>query len=180
MTRLFVAITPPDEFAEHLTPLQGGLAGAAWRPPEAFHLTLRFVGEADRRLADDIAAALSGVSAPAFDLALAGCGSFGSKRPRAVWAGAERNASLLLLQSKVDMAVQRAGVAPEGRKYTPHVTLAYLDHAQRDEVAAYVAARAAFRSPSFSVCEFHLMSSTPGSEGAAYEVEASFPLERAR
>ncbi|MEL7030563.1 MAG: RNA 2',3'-cyclic phosphodiesterase [Pseudomonadota bacterium] len=178
MPRLFVALALPDEIGDSLLDLQSGLDGAKWRPFENFHLTLRFIGDVDRHQAEDIASLLDGVDAPAFSLSLSGCGSFGDRRPRAVWAGAEANPALAHLQSKVESAVVRAGRPPETRKFTPHVTLAYLQGARRDDVAAYVAAHGLFRTGPFEVAEFHLMSSRTGGAASVYETEASFPLLR--
>ena len=45
--------------------------------------------------------------------------------------------------------MQRIGLEPEGRKYTPHVTLARLRDSSSREVADYLAARGLFRSLPF-------------------------------
>ena len=91
MIRLFVALTIPDLQADALMMLETGMRGARWRPRDNYHLTLKFIGEVDYSLADDIHSALSALHAPAFDLALSGCGQFGDRKPRALWAEARRS-----------------------------------------------------------------------------------------
>jgi 2'-5' RNA ligase len=72
--------------------------------------------------------------------------------------------------------MQRIGLEPEGRKYTPHVTLARLRDAAPRQVADYLAARGFFRTPSFRVERFVLFSSRASTGGGPYIVEASYPL----
>ena len=63
MLRLFAALPIRSDIAEHLTPLQKGVAGASWRPQVNFHITLRFFGDVDRNLAYDLDAALADIRA---------------------------------------------------------------------------------------------------------------------
>ena len=72
MPRLFVALSLPEIVADALTVLQSGVDGARWRPVENFHLTLAFIGEADRHGFDDAVDALSFIEAPSFELRLQG------------------------------------------------------------------------------------------------------------
>jgi len=112
--RLFVGLSPPEETADALASLMGGLPGARWRPVETLHLTLAFLGETDRRGFEDVAAALSFVSAPSFTLRFTEFGVFGAEgRPRALWAGVARDPALDLLQGRVVQAAKSAGVPPD-------------------------------------------------------------------
>ncbi len=176
MARLFVALSIPDALRDALSTLQNGVDGARWRPPENFHITLAFIGEADRRQFNDALDALSQVEAPAFEAALAGTGSFGERKPRALWAGVKNEAGLAHLQSKVDTALRRAGFDLDARKFTPHVTLAYLKGARRDDVSRYCAVNEPFSAAPFCVREFHLFSSRLGARTSHYEIEASYSL----
>ena len=45
MIRLFAALAVPEDIGEGLARRQQGLPGARWRPLEALHITLRFMGE---------------------------------------------------------------------------------------------------------------------------------------
>jgi 2'-5' RNA ligase len=80
------------------------------------------------------------------------------------------------LQAEQERLMQRAGLEPEGRKYTPHVTLARLRNASSFDVAEYLSSRAAFRSQPFTVSRFVLFSSRASVGGGPYVVEAAYPL----
>ena len=72
--------------------------------------------------------------------------------------------------------MKRIGLEPEGRKYTPHVTLARLRESSSRQVADYLAARGFFRTSAFKVSRFVLFSSRDSVGGGPYVVEASYPL----
>lgn len=177
MIRLFVAIPLPGEVRVQLSLLQSGLKGARWVKPENIHLTLRFIGEAPMDEADDIGAALSGIQAPAFTLALDGIGSFKwGDRPNALWAGVEKSEPLAHLQAKVESALVRTGLPPGERKFAPHATLARLKHAKPPRVEAWIIDHVAFHTAPFAVDRFTLFSSFLSSSGAIYTPEAEYVL----
>ena len=176
MPRLFTAIEIPPEVGGALAMLRGGLPGARWIDPENYHLTLRFIGDIDDQLARDIAFMLGDVERPAFELRLEGLVSFGGRKPRAVVAPAAANAELVELQAEHERLLQRVGLAPEGRKFVPHVTLARLRDSSQRHVADYLGAFGPFRSPAFAVTRFVLYSSRASVGGGPYVVEAGYPL----
>jgi 2'-5' RNA ligase len=177
MHRLFVALSLPDDVVDALAGLQTGIRGARWLPDGNFHLTLSFIGEVNRHGLDEIASALGGVSAPAFELRLKGCGFFGDRKPRALWVGAEPNPALAHVQSKVGVALRRAGFTDEKRKFSPHVTLAYLNGAAPGAAAEFCARNGLFSAGPFPVGDFHLYESHLGSEAAHYEIVESYFLQ---
>ena len=178
MLRLFVAIALPETIRSRLALICGGVPGARWLSPETMHLTIRFIGEVQESRLGDIDLALSGVSAPGFELTLDGIGSFGnSGRPRVLWTGVARNPALDHLHGKIESALVRAGLPPEGRKFTPHVTLARLRDAKRSRVGEFVAAHNPFQAGPIPVSEFTLFSSFLSQSGAIHTPEAVYPLE---
>ncbi len=84
--------------------------------------------------------------------------------------------TLMELQAEHERLMQRVGLEPEGRKYTPHVSLARLRESSSRQVADYLALRAPFRSPPFKVSRFVLFSSRASVGGGPYVVEAAYPL----
>jgi 2'-5' RNA ligase len=175
MPRLFTAIEIPADIRQSLALLRGGVPGARWIDPENYHLTLRFIGDIDDAMARDVASILAGVARMSFDLHVDGLSAFGSHKPRAVVATAAPMRQLLELQAEHERLMQRAGLAPEGRKYTPHVTLARLRNTSSRQVAEYLAHRS-YRSMPFRVTNFVLYSSRASVGGGPYIVEASYPL----
>jgi len=177
MPRLFTAIEIPADVAQMLTFLRGGLPGARWIDQENYHITLRFIGDVDLRVAHDLASMLDRVSRPAFELRLDGVSSFGGRKPRAVFANVAPSQALMDLQAEHERLMQRVGLPPEGRKYTPHVTLARLRDSSSRQVADYLSDRGSFRSAPFRVERFVLYSSRDSVGGGPYVVEADYPLE---
>lgn len=176
MIRLFVGVEIPPDIADSLAMLRGGLPGARWIDRENYHLTLRFIGDIDDALAREVAFILNNVRRSAFDLRLDGLSSFGGRRPRAVFAAAEPSPALMELQAELERLLQRVGLEPESRKFTPHVTLARLRDSSSRQVADYLATRGYYRSREFSVGRFVLFSSRASVGGGPYLVEAAYPL----
>jgi RNA 2',3'-cyclic 3'-phosphodiesterase len=179
MPRLFTAIEIARDSALSLSLLRGGLPGARWIDPENFHLTLRFLGDIDARTADEAVAALDRIQRPAFRIALRGLGAFGSKKPHSIYAGITPSPELDALQGDVDRALRRVGLAPDVRKFVPHVTLARLRNAKAEEVAHYLSMRGGFATQPFTVTRFCLFSSRDSVGGGPYLMEEAFELAEA-
>lgn len=179
--RLFVALAMPEDVADRLAALMGGLDGARWVDPDDLHLTLRFAGEVDGGTAEDLAAALATLQAPAFALRLAGFGHFGSgRRLRALWAAVEPNPALALLQGRVEQAARSAGLAAEPRKFVPHVTLARFAGGAvgEEELTRWMTLNSPFAAGPFAVREAVLFESFPGRDGPHYEPRLAVALQR--
>ena len=176
MPRLFTAIEIPRHIGDSLAMMRGGLPGARWIDAENYHLTLRFIGDIDDALANDIAGLLGRVRRRTFEIRLDGLTSFGGHKPRAVVAAATPAAPLIELQAEHERLLQRLGLEPEGRKYTPHVTLARLRETSSRQVADYLSARGHYRSAAFEVSRFVLFSSRAAVGGGPYVVEEAYPL----
>ena len=177
MMRLFVALKLPDSVAESLVLLQGGVPGARWSTRQQLHLTLRFIGEVDGRDAAAIDDALATIRNPRFTLELKGVGEFGGRNPRALWVGVRDDAPVVHLQRKVESAVQRVGLSPEERKFSPHVTLARLKGSPRERIITFLSTYALYASAPFEVGSFILYSSTLTPNGSLYRPEREYPLE---
>jgi 2'-5' RNA ligase len=178
--RLFIAVPIPDEIVDRLLTLEMDTPGASWREREHFHLTLRFIGEVDEGVAREIDHELGQILAAPFEISLAGAGSFGGKEPSALWVGVEAPPDLARLAASCESAVRRAGLPAEGRKYKPHVTLAYC-HGTRDvEVARFLETTGGFRTETFWVDHFCMDSSRATRSGSVYVEEAVYPLTGAQ
>lgn len=179
MIRLFAALDLPDEAAEALAPFQRGLADAGWRPREALHITLKFAGDLREDVADDLDAELSRIGGAPLSLALSGAGAFGEGRDiHAVWARVTPTPALSRLARSCEIAARRAGLAPDARAYTPHVTLAYLNRPSPEAVARWLVFAETLRVPEFRVHRFGLYSSWRSPDGSRYRLERRYPLDR--
>lgn len=176
MPRLFTAIEIPETVGTALAMLRGGLPGARWIDTENFHVTLRFIGDVDRRTAVDIAAALAREKRSAFPIRLAGLDVFGGNKPHSVHVRVEKGADLVSLQASHERICRQIGLRPETRKFMPHVTLARLRNARHADIARYMTLRAGFSLPPFDVNRVVLFSSRDSVGGGPYIIEQAVQL----
>jgi 2'-5' RNA ligase len=179
MHRLFVALRPPAAIRDMLVDAMDGVPEARWQDDEQLHLTLRYIGEVDGRVAEDVAVALSALAAPAPTIAIVGVGRFEHRgRTEALWAAVTPHEALAALHRKVDRAVTAVGLEPERRAYLPHITLARMARGAgaEVEVAQWLARNAILRSDPFTMPALILYESHLGRAGASYEAVAEWPL----
>ena len=175
--RLFVALDLPWTLRETLSGLCGGLPGADWVAPDDLHLTLRFIGETGRVLAEEVDLALHALRGRRFELTLSGVGVFDDRgRPTKIWAGIARNDRLDHLQAKIETALQRAGVAASRRRFQPHVTLARVDGVPDAALGGWVQAHNLLRTEPVPMDRFTLFSSQPGPDRPVYTAEVEYEL----
>ena len=178
MPRLFVALQLPDPLQGDVEALQSGLRNARWLGEDGLHLTLAFIGEVDSATQRRVEDALAGVTARMLRMELHGLGCFPPRgAPRVLWTGASPKDDLASLAGAVRRALGRAGVAPERRRFMPHVTIArFRRPPSPTELQGYLVAHSLFRTSGADVASFHLFSSVLRSSGARYTMEATFPL----
>ena len=173
--RLFVALPLPATVTGALERIEQGVPAARWVPPENMHLTLRFIGEADGGAFEDLIEALADVVVPPFTLSIAGVGHFERRlMPTTLWAGVEPSPPLLHLQRKIERACRNAGFLPEGRKFSPHVTLARLGATDPTRVSAFLRRYSLMRAGIVPVDGFNLYSSHLGKGQPFYRTEVEY------
>lgn len=177
--RLFIAIRPPSPIRDALIDLMEGIDNARWQDDEQLHLTLRYIGEIDAHTADDLSEALSRIRVEPFQLTVSGVGAFERKgTPHTLWAGVGKSEPLKALQQKVERACIAVGIAPETRKFSPHITLARLN-SSAGPIAPFLAhnddlAFGPWEVDDFELCESHLRP-----QGSLYETVVTYPCEGA-
>ena len=177
MHRLFVAIRPPEEVRDFLIDTMDDSPALRWVGDDQLHLTLRFIGEVERPVANDIAGALQRIRSPRFELRIRGVGQFEKRSGGALWAGIEPKEPVSALAAKVERAVQQAGLEPERRAFSPHITLARWNRRNAEAVEAFMRRHADLRSEPFAVHRFVLFESRLSRHGPHYEQIAAFPLD---
>ena len=176
MHRLFVAIRPPAEVRDRLIDAMDDSSELRWVGDDQLHLTLRFIGEVEGPLADDIALALGRVRADGFDLSLRGVGLFERRNGGALWAAVTPKEPVAALAAKVERACVAAGLEPERRVFHPHVSLARWNRRSAPAAQAFLERNRALAAPSFTVDRFILYESRLSRHGAHYEAVAEYPL----
>ncbi|MEH3147158.1 MAG: RNA 2',3'-cyclic phosphodiesterase [Methylobacterium frigidaeris] len=178
MPRLFTGLEIPAETAERLAAHRGGLPGARWVEPSDYHVTLRFIGDVDGGLAEEVTAALAEARPRApIAVELDALASFGSGRPHSLFARVAPNRDLADLQAEQERLLRRLGLPPDTRRFTPHVTLARLRReATADAVAQYLGLQGPFPRMGFTAGRSALYSAKASVGGGPYVVEAAYPF----
>jgi 2'-5' RNA ligase len=176
MLRLFVATRPPEAIRDLLIDAMDDSPEFRWQDDEQLHLTLRFIGEIERPVAEDLAAALRRVRAEPFELRISGVGRFEQRSSGALWVGVEPKGPLAALAAKVERVCQSVGLEPERRAFHPHITLARWKGRRTRELESFLERRRGLRSEPWLVEDFTLFESTLSRHGAHYEPAASYPL----
>ena len=185
--RMFVALTPPTEAVEDLAaflePRRAAGRDLRWTPPEQWHLTLAFLPRVPERVLDDLAERLARAAArrSPFTASLRGGGAFPEvARARVLFTGVDAGASeptLRHLAESSRAAAGRAGAAPDGARFHPHVTVARCG--RPTDLVRWVRLLDTYAGPLWSAEELSLYASHLG-EGPGgrprHEVVANLPF----
>jgi 2'-5' RNA ligase len=185
--RLFVALIPPDEALEDLDEfldVRREAGSFRWTQSDQVHVTLAFLADAPERSLDDLVERLGRAAGrrTRFETAIAGGGAFpNAGRARVLWAGLSLDADgateLDRLATGARAAAAKSGVAVDGQRFRPHLTVARLGHPQ--EVTRWVRLLDAYRGPTWTAGAISLVQSHLG-EGPRkrprYEVLEEFRL----
>lgn len=152
-----------------------------WVRPEAYHLTLTFLGAVEARVSADLEVRLARAAArcPPLELGLGAPGRFGR---RVVWVGVDGDRDRLTrLAAATTAAARRAGLDVDLRPYRPHLTLARAsgDADLEPVVAALATALSTDVAPRWRADELQLLQSRLGAGPggtARHEVVARWAL----
>jgi len=182
--RVFVAIDLPAAIQAELRKRQSEFRSLApeahWTRPEGIHVTLKFLGEIDEGSVEKVVAALTAIGSFAeFEIDVRGFGFFpDARRPRVFWAGIQATGGLAVLAEHVEETMEPLGFAPEGRAFTPHLTLARFKIPRpQPGLAAAVEKQGHVSLGRFQVSQFFLFESKLSPKGAEYRRVARFPKE---
>jgi 2'-5' RNA ligase len=128
--RSFIALPSPpsvkDEAARILAELQPIDADVRWESLEKLHITLKFLGNVESQLLENLIPALEEIAReqPSFEITYEGVGAFPTlTAPRVIWIGTAQTASLHALQNAVEQRCVEFGIARESREFHPHLTI---------------------------------------------------------
>lgn len=177
--RAFFGLPLPEAQRRALEPFLARCAGVApafrWEPADKLHLTVRFLGHLNLPVAEGIAQAVEAERPAAFEVALDGLGTFKRGRlSRVVWLGLSQGVEpARQLAALVEDRCRRAGLEPETRAFSAHLTLARArdrDGARLPELGA-PPVLAAWRAAALVLYRSHL-----GRGGSVYEALQSISL----
>lgn len=182
--RLFVAAEVPapvkDEVEAATERFRISVRAARWTRPDAWHVTLKFLGSTWPRLVDEVRSAVAGAATDGgqpFETRVTEVGVFpNARRARVVWAGLEDpDGRFGSIAGDLDRRLEELFV-PEGRAFTPHLTLARLTPPRNLGEFAPDLVGTRIDSARFRVGELVLYRSRLSPAGARYEPLERFPL----
>ena len=187
MSRMFVAVQPPDDAVEHLDEFLDVRREAAdfrWATTEQMHVTLAFLAAVPGRRVDDLVERLTRASArrTSFETRIAGGGAFpGPVDARVLWAGLELDdhgrTELDRLATGARAAASKAGIEVGGGRFRPHVTVARVR--RPTEVSRWVRLLDGYAGPAWTADTVTLVESFLGQGPRGrprYETVDTFPL----
>lgn len=180
--RLFAAVVPPADVVaaldQFLEPRRDADTAVRWTLPSSWHLTLAFLPSVPEGRTDDLAEALADSLAGAggFDITVAGAGAFPNPdRAKALWLGVTQGSGQLeQLAAKCRGAANRSGVAVDGARFRPHLTLA---RANGVPVVRWLRVLEALGPVSWTAEQVELIRSSSLPGGSGYRSLARFPLD---
>ncbi|KAA9399109.1 RNA 2',3'-cyclic phosphodiesterase [Haloarcula sp. CBA1130] len=161
-----------------------GVSGLRLTDPEQAHVTLKFLGDTDPVRVDDIIAALETAVedsdiAP-FEAEFGGLGVFPSlSYISVVWVGVRDRrgrAELTALHEAVEDRTTALGFDPEDHEFTPHATIARMDHAGGKETVQNAVENDDPDVGRLQVEELRLKESVLGPDGPTYRTVESVAL----
>jgi 2'-5' RNA ligase len=179
--RIFVGIPLTaaviDELSTTSVRLQCDGPGLRWSPPELWHISLQFLGNAGQKQLECMVARLHEIHLLSVPIWLAGLGFF--DRAGIVIASIRLTPELLLLQERVTAATKLCGFVSEARPYHPHITLARSKGKGHRKALCELKTkmRPQPNCTRFVAEEFLLYESILGPAGSHYEIRERFPLD---
>ncbi|MCA9832149.1 MAG: RNA 2',3'-cyclic phosphodiesterase [Dehalococcoidia bacterium] len=186
--RLFIACEVPDDVKEGISNVVDQLksrsgADVRYIRPDGVHVTLKFLGEVPVKKLPAVKLALQEavVGHQPFELELSTIGTFGGREGlRIMWVGVAGDVLRLeALVRAVNAALAVVGFEPERRPFRPHLTLGRV----RDEVGTrrraeieVAVGKTVVPPVAWRTSQVSLMRSRITSQGAFYDVLATFPL----
>lgn len=182
--RAFIAadIEPDDSLKDILGQLKRSGADLKIVRPELLHLTLKFLGETDEGLVDDIVSKMEGAvkETPAFSVRLVGMGAFPSmSNIRVLWVGMEEAGPLLDIARKLDDSLRDLGFERDRKGFKAHLTVARARSSVRMGAAqAVLKQNAAADFGTYPIRSIRLKKSVLSPQGPHYSDVREVPLSQ--
>src|SRR5438270_4484758 len=179
--RIFIALDIPGEIrarlAEYMERARALATEARWARIEGLHVTLKFVGQVDDAVVEQIKAALRSIKAAPFEVKFTSVGFFPNPNAaRVFWAGVDGGEQLPRLAANIDATLEKLGFPRETKPYHPHLTLARTSSRPLRELKPLLAEP----PPQFGTMtarEFFLYQSQPQKGGSKYTKLERFELQ---
>lgn len=179
--RLFIGIKPGEnainQLAEIVARLQNFPVPVKWIMRDNIHMTIKFIGDVDRKTADRIIFSLSKLKQhKKLNLSISGLGTF--KRNgniRVVYAEVERSGDLENLFNKIEDRLYIEGIEKEKRSFRPHFTLGRTKkNFKYPKIDEFIEKNRLYKIADFSIDTFTLFKSDLFRSGPVYTIMEKF------
>lgn len=144
--RSFIAVDVDDDglkhqFAEFQRRLLDAGADVKLVAPANVHLTLRFLGEIEESIIQEVTDAMNSVGFQPFDIQFKGVGAFPSlSRINVVWVGIRKgHEELAEIAGRLEPKLRAIGIPSDKKGFSPHLTIARVRTGRnRDRVAELI------------------------------------------
>ncbi|MBE1423395.1 2'-5' RNA ligase [Desulfomicrobium macestii] len=182
--RLFIGIPLPGEYAQIIRQIQAAwkkrlASKVSWVRPELAHVTLRFLGEVDEDKVPAIVQAMQEAARGSF-AAQGGAGGFfpAVGAPRVVWVGLRQGREECAAYfEKLDEGLAQAGFLAESKPFSPHLTVARVKTAARNDEWSALLVDLKKDWPAFTVSHVVLWQSILKPSGPEYRRVAEVELK---
>ena len=174
--RLFIGLPIADETKAALrstvdrlrTTIDPKIGKIRWTDPEAWHITLQFLGNCNEQQYECLVRALRFVPMHPFQVEVDGLDTF--ERAGVLFAGVRLDENLAALQHQIVRETTTCGFPPDERPYHPHITLARTPRGTR--IPPHQLMRS--NSSTYLAEKFCLYESIAGIGGSRYVVKVSW------
>ncbi|HSP87766.1 MAG TPA: RNA 2',3'-cyclic phosphodiesterase [Ignavibacteriaceae bacterium] len=129
MNRLFIGLNIPKDIIDKIIFIRNSVIpnplDYKWEAPEKLHLTIKFIGDVEQNLVEEIKNEISFISGyKAFNCSLTKFGFFYSdKIPKILWMGLKIDEEIFHLVNVLDKKLTKFNIPTEKRKFKPHLTI---------------------------------------------------------
>ncbi|PIV70270.1 MAG: RNA 2',3'-cyclic phosphodiesterase [Euryarchaeota archaeon CG01_land_8_20_14_3_00_38_12] len=150
--------------------------------PENIHLTLKFLGEIDEKMVDEIAGVMekSVKEVSPFRIKLRGVGVFPSMDyMRVLWVGLKDAEKLGIIAERLENGLSNLGFKKEKRRFSPHVTIGRVKSSRnKDELQNFLNENTKKDFGEFDVKCIRLKKSVLTPKGPEYSTVKEVPFQK--
>lgn len=170
--RLFIAIGIPEDVKDYMAKIQEKIYinsnKIRFVKKEQIHLTLKFLGEVQPDVAEEIKKNLKKITFAPFTVYLGEIGVFPSESYiRVIWVGLKPEKPILELQKNIDEQLKK--LFKKEKNFKAHVTLARVKYIKDKDNFINKLKNTKIENKKIDINNFKLIKSTLTSEGPVYE-----------
>ncbi|MHA1410084.1 MAG: RNA 2',3'-cyclic phosphodiesterase [Candidatus Odinarchaeia archaeon] len=182
--RAFIAVDIEDsavinKISQIRNKFNGNWAKIKFVEDENLHLTLKFLGDVNESLLNQIIEKLSEITFKEFTYCLNGVGCFNLKFPRVLWVGIrEGGETLISLHKKIDEKLSEISIKPDSKRYSPHLTIGRVKSVRdKKSLISMIKELEETEVGCLKATNFRLKKSILTPKGPIYEILREFKME---